>query len=207
MALGSIVGFWVVSLMLVITPGADWAYTISASLRHRSIVPAITGLMGGYAIITLSVALGAAALIESTPGAMNVLTVAGASYLAWLGMNNLRNPALITAGEDGAPDASVRSQVLRGVATSGLNPKALLLFLAMVPQFTDAQASWPVGTQLLVLGCIHMFLSVLVYTAVGTTSRALLRARPSAARTVSQFSGVILLLLAFGLLAEHLHLI
>ena len=207
MATASMLGFFAVSIMLVITPGADWAYTITAGLRHRSIAPAIAGLMAGYVLITAAVALGAAALISSTPGATAALTVVGASYLAWLGMNNLRSPATIsTSDEVATASESVSSQVLRGLATSGLNPKALLLFLAMLPQFTDAHGTLPLGAQLTVLGAIHMTSATVVYIIVGLSARRLLRSRPSAAMAVSRFSGVAMLLIAFGLLAEHLHI-
>lgn len=194
--------------MLVITPGADWAYTINASIRHRSIAPAITGLMAGYALVTAAVAFGAAAFITGTPGAMDVLTMVGASYLAWLGMNNLRNPAGIADAEaDDADTSTVRSQVLRGVATSGLNPKALLLFLAMLPQFTDAHSSIPLSAQMTLLGGMHMILTTIVYIGVGLGARTLLTKRPDAAVTVSRFSGVAMLAIAFSLLANHMNLI
>lgn len=207
MATATLISFFALSIMLVITPGADWAYTINAGLKHRSIAPAITGLMTGYALVTLAVAFGAATFITGTPHAMDVLTMAGASYLAWLGMNNLRNPATITSSDDAAtPSDSARSQLLRGVATSGLNPKVLLLFLALLPQFTDAQSSIPLSAQMTLLGVIHMASTTVVYIGVGLGARAVLRSRPTAATAVSRFSGVAMLLIAFGLLAEHLHL-
>ena len=45
----TLAAFLAVDLLLVFTPGADWAYAITASLRDRSVVPAVAGLVAGYA--------------------------------------------------------------------------------------------------------------------------------------------------------------
>ncbi len=49
---------------------------------------------------------------------------------------------------------------------SGLNPKVFLLFVALLPQFTDANTGLPVPAQLLALACVHLASSAVVYTAV-----------------------------------------
>jgi threonine/homoserine/homoserine lactone efflux protein len=43
MDMSVIAGFWIVSFLLIMTPGADWAYTISAGINGRRIVPAVIG--------------------------------------------------------------------------------------------------------------------------------------------------------------------
>ncbi|MEA5154237.1 LysE family translocator [Raineyella sp.] len=205
MAMGSLAAFWVVSFLLVLTPGADWAYAISAGLRYRSVIPAVGGLLSGYLLITLVVAGGAAALLASTPGALGVLTLAGAGYLAWLGVSTIRHPP--TPQQAAGPTGSTGSwldQLGRGAATSGLNPKALLLFLALLPQFTDPHGAWPVALQVAVLGGLHILSSAIVYLGVGSGSRAVLRTRPAAARAVSRISGIAMTVIAVGLLAEQL---
>ncbi|WP_345718749.1 LysE family translocator [Kineosporia mesophila] len=203
MRFGMIAGFWAVSALLVLTPGADWAYAISAGLRHRSLVPAISGLLAGYLAITVVVAAGAAALIAGTPGALPALTLAGAAYLGYLGVSTVLDPPTPQAGS-GSSEGSWLNQAGRGAMISGSNPKALLLFLALLPQFTDPGAGWPLTLQLLTLGCLHILMCALVYTGVGTGSRAVLRARPTAARIVARCSGVAMTGIAIGLLVEAL---
>ncbi|GAB6901785.1 LysE family translocator [Kineosporia succinea] len=197
-----VAGFWVVSCLLVLTPGADWAYAISAGLRHRSVVPAVSGLLAGYLIITAVVAAGAAALITSTPGALTMLTLAGAAYLGYLGVTTVLNPPVPSATSE--VSTSWRAQVFRGAAVSGFNPKALLLFLALLPQFTDPDATWPLTAQLVALGGVHMLMCALVYTGVGAGSRAVLKTRPTAAKLVSRGSGIAMTAIALGLLLEQL---
>lgn len=57
-------------------------------------------------------------------------------------------------------------QARTGFAVSGLNPKVFLLFVALLPQFTDANTGLPVPAQLLALACVHLASSAVVYTAV-----------------------------------------
>lgn len=105
-------------------------------------------------------------------------------------------------GEDGAP-AWLR-RVVRGAGISGLNPKALLLFLALLPQFATRGASWPFAAQIALLGLVHTANCALVYSGVGTASRRVLRARPSAARAVSRCSGAAMIVIGAALAAERL---
>ncbi|KAA9162697.1 LysE family translocator [Amycolatopsis acidicola] len=202
MAFGAIAAFWGVSLLLVLTPGADWAYAIAAGLRYRSVVPSVGGLLLGHLAVTALVAAGVAALVNRTSWAMTVLTVGGAAYLVWLGVTTLRRPGAVTAGSAG-PDSRAR-QVFKGAGTSGLNPKVFLLFLALLPQFTQPSGAWPLAAQIVVLGLVHTFSCAVVYTGVGAGARAVLQARPAAARVITRVSGVAMIVLGLLLLGESL---
>src|SRR5712692_8158785 len=136
----SVAAFWGVSLLLVMVPGADWAYAIAAGLRGGAVLPAVCGLLLGYAGLTAVVAAGLAALVARTPAALVVLTVAGAAYLIWLGAVTLARPA--TAGAGTAQARGTWAAIGKGAGISGLNPKGLLLFLALLPQFTGPRPGW-----------------------------------------------------------------
>ncbi len=58
MAVATIAAFWAVSFLFVITPRADWAYAIAAGLRHRTVLPAVGGLLAGHLAATAVVAAG-----------------------------------------------------------------------------------------------------------------------------------------------------
>ena len=79
-----------------------------------------------------------------------------------------------------------------------------LLFLALLPQFTDPDAAWPIASQILLLGLVHVASCAAVYTGVGTGARLVLRARPTAARAVTRFSGTTMIVIGVVLLAEQL---
>jgi len=202
MPVAAIATFWGVSMLFVLTPGADWAYAISSGLRHRSVVPAIGGLLSGHLIATVIVAAGVAALLAGSPAVLAVLTVAGAGYLVWLGVGMLRRPPSVHA-DPGQAAGSAWRQAVKGFGISGLNPKVFLLFLALLPQFVVATASWPVANQIMVLGLIHVLNCAVVYTAVGVGARSVLRARPTAARWVGRISGAAMIIIGAGLIGEQ----
>jgi threonine/homoserine/homoserine lactone efflux protein len=90
---GTVAAFWAVSFLLVITPGADWAYAIAAGLRHRLVFPAVGGLLAGHLAATAVVAAGVGALMARSPLVLTMLTAVGAAYLVWLGIGMLAHPA------------------------------------------------------------------------------------------------------------------
>lgn len=202
MDIGMLAAFWTLSFVLVITPGADWAYAISAGMRDKAIMPAVAGMLVGYGVITLVVAAGIGALVASLPGVLAVLTVAGAAYLLWLGFGVVLDPPAPMAGLQ--PDGTRLRWALRGFGISGLNPKALLLFLALLPQFTSKAAAWPVAGQIAAMGLVQIINCAVIYSLVGFGSRAVLRSRPSLARQVGRLSGAAMIAIAVLLLGEQI---
>jgi threonine/homoserine/homoserine lactone efflux protein len=199
----TVAAFWAVSFLFVITPGADWAYAITAGLRHRTVLPAVGGLMSGHLAATAAVAAGVAALVARTPHVLVGLTVVGAAYLIWLGVDTLAHPSSPRAGADTEAGSWVR-QAIKGFGISGLNPKVFLLFLALLPQFTDPNSAWPLEAQVVVLGLVHVASCAVIYTVVGTAARRMLHARPLTAMAVTRFSGAAMIGIGALLLAEQM---
>ncbi|SMF66608.1 LysE family translocator [Streptomyces sp. Amel2xC10] len=198
----TLLSFLALDLLLVCVPGADWAYVISAGLRGRSVGAAVTGLVSGYALHTALAAAGLAVLVASSPALLTALTVAGAAYLVWLGWSVLRRPGVPGAGET-VTEGGARV-FLRGATISGLNPKGLLLYLSVLPQFlTPGEGHLPVAAQTTVLGLLHMACCAAVYLTVGVLARTLLGARPTAARAVTRTSGAAMLGIGAFLLIQR----
>ncbi|WAA66061.1 LysE family translocator [Microbacterium oxydans] len=194
--------FWVVAAMLALTPGADWAYAISAGLRARSIAPSILGMIAGYIVVIVAVAVGLGALVTAYPVTLTTLTVVGALYLVFLGGTTLASrPAPIA--ESGEPIASSGwAQFLRGSGVSGINPKGLLLLLALLPQFTSPDG-WSSTVQMLALGGLHILNIAIVYTTVGLLARRLLRTRPRASALVTRLAGIAMIVIGCAILVEQ----
>jgi len=85
-----------------------------------------------------------------------------------------------------------------------LNPKALLLFCAVLPQFITHGTAWPFAAQIALLGLVHTANCAMIYTSVGAAARRVLRTRPAAA-AVTRCSGAAMIVIAVLLLAERLH--
>ncbi|MFF3913138.1 LysE family translocator [Streptomyces sp. NPDC001852] len=199
---GLLFSFLAVDLLLVCVPGADWAYVIATALRRGSVPRAVAGLVCGYALHTALATAGLAVLVAGSPKLLTALTVAGAGYLLWLGWSVLRRPAVPGATEEVSADGRL---FLRGATISGLNPKGLLLYLSVLPQFLTLRGTHlPVPAQTAALGLLHMACCAAVYLTVGVLARVLLAARPAAARAVTRTSGAAMLGIGAVLLAERL---
>jgi len=236
MAASSVLAFWAVALLLIMVPGADWAFVLGASLRGHSVIPAVGGLVLGYAGLTIVVAAGVGAIVGRSPALLTGLTVIGGCYLIWHGATTVaRRSAPATAAEtppsgaavrapalpsgaavrapalpDGAavrapapPPRGGRSVLVRGLGVSTLNPKGLLIFLALLPQFTNPRWSWPLTVQLGLLGLVFAATCGAFYLGLGSAARKILAARPTVARAVTRFSGAAMVVIGALLLATR----
>jgi len=202
MAASSVATFWLIAILLIIVPGPDWAFILSAGLRGGSVAAAVGGLAIGYAAITSVVAAGVGALVARTPAVLTGLTVAGGLYLMWHGARTFAAPAAPIAAA-GAPSSSNRALLVRGIGVSGLNPKGLLVLLALLPQFASPHG-WPLSAQLGLLGLVFTLSCALFYLALGSSARRVLRTRPRAAAALARLSGAAMFVIGALLLAERL---
>lgn len=84
MELSVIFAFWSVSILFVLTPGADWAYAILAGIEGKFVSTAVTGLILGHLIAILCVAAGVGSLLNHFPILLTAMTVLGADiYCGW----------------------------------------------------------------------------------------------------------------------------
>jgi threonine/homoserine/homoserine lactone efflux protein len=128
------------------TPGVDMMLTLTQTLRHgvRGGLAAAAGIMAGCIVHALAAALGLAALIAASTAAFSVLKWLGAAYLLWLAFGMLKSAlagevaAVLPASAERPGGAALFRQ---GVLTNVLNPKIALFFLALLPQFIDADAA------------------------------------------------------------------
>lgn len=190
-------------------PGADWAYAITAGLRSRSIVAPILGLASGYVVVVSVIAMGVGAVVASSPGILTALTVVGASYILWLGVSTLLGVTsgdgtlVAVTGTESADRSDSLRQYLHGMGVSGINPKGLMLLLALLPQFLT-EGGWASGVQILLLGGIFILEILVVYSGVAVTARSLLRSRPRLSMAVSVASGLFLTVFGTWLLLDAL---
>ena len=199
---GMVVAFWGVSMLFIMSPGADWSYAISAGI-HKRVLPSVTGLLFGHVLATLIVAAGLGLVLAQHPQALMVLSLLGAAYLAWMGWQMFRQPAAPSAGEQ-MDDTHWGRWCWKGFCVSGLNPKVLLLFLALLPQFIRPNQDSSITVQILALGLVHIISCAAVYFAVGFASQAGLSASPKAAWVVGKVSGVMMVGIALLIAFEQL---
>lgn len=147
-------GYLLASLVLVVTPGPDMAFVLGQTLAGgaRRGWAATAGVYAGVCVHIGLAAAGVAALVAAHPALFSALRIAGAAYLAWLGIQALR--AAFRGGEGAhaaAAAAGLGAAFRQGFVTNLLNPKVGLFFLAFVPLFVDPARS-PAWLQMLILG-------------------------------------------------------
>jgi threonine/homoserine/homoserine lactone efflux protein len=161
-ATSSLLGFALISLGLVLTPGPNMIYLISRSITQGPAagIVSLGGVAFGFIFYLLCAAFGITALLFAIPYAYDALRFAGAAYLLWLAWQALRpggrSPFVVKKLAIDGP----RKLFAMGLVTNLLNPKIAMLYLALLPQFIDPAGS--VLGQSLVLGAIQIAISVSV---------------------------------------------
>jgi threonine/homoserine/homoserine lactone efflux protein len=127
------------------TPGADRMLTLARTLQFgvRGGLASAMGALAGCVIHTLAAAFGLAALMAASSAAFGVVKWAGAAYLAWLALGMARSAwrgQAASAAPVAAAGPSGWALFRQGMLTNALNPKVALFFLALLPQFIDADA-------------------------------------------------------------------
>ena len=131
------------------TPGVDMALTVGATLRAgwRQGVAVVLGINLGCVFHTFAAAFGLAALLAASAEAFTVVKLVGAAYLLYVAWGMARaglKPPVTSAAEPSVPPTFGRG-VWQGFLTNALNPKVALFYLALLPQFIDADAPHKTG--------------------------------------------------------------
>lgn len=202
--------------LLTLTPGLDTALILrTAALgRRREAWGVVLGIQTGTLVWGALSSLGVSALLTASHTAYDVLRVAGAAYLLWMGSRmlwgSLRRRAGDAAQPDDASDAAgtgpglglrrgggLRSGLRRGATTNLLNPKMGVFYVAVLPQFIPAHA--PHFAMGMLLTSVHVLEGLLwsgVLVAFAGVLRGWLR-RPVARRVLDRVTGVVIV--GFGL--------
>ena len=161
-------------IVMVLTPGPAIFFTLNQSLAHgrRGGFAAAAGLVSGTIILFTCAALGLTVILRASAGAYDLLKIAGAAYLVYLGIR------AIAAAGDGrfvtAPDAesSLLHHYSRGLAAELLNPKAAMFYISVLPQFVN-RAAGHVTVQMLLLGGVFAVFAAGSLTMVTLSSSRL----------------------------------
>lgn len=193
--------FFVMVFGVVLLPGLDMAYVLASSMvgGRRSGLTATAGIVAGGICHVAMGALGIMAVLALWPAAFNLMLLAGAVYIGWIGVSLLRSATAF-----GHVDAEVVRSPLatfrQGAVTSLLNPKAYLFMLAIFPQFLKPEYG-PVWLQALVLWLIIAVTQTGVYggMALGADRvRDWMLGRPGANVLLGRTIGALLVAMAIA---------
>jgi threonine/homoserine/homoserine lactone efflux protein len=155
---GQLAAFAVASLILIVIPGPGVLFVIGRALAHgrRTALASVAGHAAGNGVVAVCVALGVGAVVQRSDTVFTVVKLAGAAYLIWLGVQAFRKrkdlASVLTRAA--APRGTVRA-AREGFVVGVTNPKAVILFAAVLPQFVDRPAGH-VPAQMLVLSAMSI---------------------------------------------------
>jgi homoserine/homoserine lactone efflux protein len=150
-------------VLISFTPGAGAINTMSNSLTSgfRRSIWGILGQQAALIMHVVIVALGVGVLVAGSPVAFNVIRYAGAAYLVYLGIRQfLRKPDLDQEKVAALRNEPAWSMFRRGLWVNLLNPKAIVFFLAFMPQFIRPAS--PLLPQYSVLAATVVLIDILV---------------------------------------------
>ncbi|HEV7165781.1 MAG TPA: LysE family translocator [Gammaproteobacteria bacterium] len=202
----TLIAFALVAIGLAVTPGPNMLYLISRSLSqgHRAGLISLIGVAIGFIIYMLLAAFGITAIVVAVPYAYDALRFAGAGYLLYLAWQALRPGGRSPFQVRELPKDSPRKLVVMGLMTNLLNPKAAMLYLALLPQFIDP-ARGSVLLQSIVLGSMQICISVTVNGIIAMTAGSItgfLAKSPRWLMVQRWFMGTVLTGLAVNMLRE-----
>jgi threonine/homoserine/homoserine lactone efflux protein len=165
--------FAVTVMPLVCTPGPDILFIASQGLSRgpRAAMRANLGVLLGYLMHALLAAFGVAAVVAASPVLFEILRWIGVAYLAYLAIGLIRSA--MHPGHLSLAESPGNALVRRGFLTSFLNPKGLMVYFAILPNFMTAGDG--VALQAAVLSVIFIALCGIVYTAVGIAVSSMAR--------------------------------
>jgi len=199
-------GFIVAAVAIIVSPGPDTIVILRHALTggRGTGLAAVSGVQLGLLVHTALAVVGISLLVASSPVLFRGLTVIGAVYLAWLGIQSLRGVGGLEV-ETGAAPAGAARACREAALCNILNPKVILWFLALLPNFVNPEAG-DVTTQLIALSALLIALNILWQAPMALAADGVRRwlGRPETMHAVNRVSGVILLGMAALMLGQHL---
>ncbi|HEY3481164.1 MAG TPA: LysE family translocator [Streptomyces sp.] len=174
-----LLGFAAMSLVLVLIPGPSVLFVLGRALalgRRAALGSVLGNTVGGY-VLVVAVSIGLGEVVARSVAVFVALKLAGAAYLVFLGIKAFRHRGALSmtgVGDDDVPDRGDARTLWEGFVVGVTNPKTMVFFAAVLPQFVNRDAG-RVHEQMLLLG--------LVFTVIALVCDSVWALTASAART------------------------
>jgi threonine/homoserine/homoserine lactone efflux protein len=192
--------------ILILIPGPSVLFVVSrgVALGRRAALATVVGNASGFALQLALVSIGVGALVTRSDAVFTTLKLLGAGYLVFLGVRNIRDrkqlAALFTPAVRAAPKP-LRRIMREGFFVGATNPKGVVIFTAVLPQFID-RSQGHVSLQIASLGAICIAIALLsdgAWAIASGTAREWLGRSSRRLEWMTAGGGVTLIVLGFGL--------
>lgn len=193
--------FVLTSIILIMAPGPDFLYVTTRGISQgkRAGLLSAAGISTGLLIHTLLAAFGLSAIVQASRIAYEVIKFIGAAYLVYLGVRTVLSKEKLIDGENEI--GKKKNSFHQGVLTNVFNPKAIITFMAFLPQFVDIKIKHPIF-QFLFLGIILSVIALTWFGVIGYFSGlvgSFIKGSKKFQNTVKYISGSILVMLGLRL--------
>lgn len=190
-----LLAFAALSFLLIVIPGPSVLFVIGRALaqgRRAALTTVVGNTLGAY-VLVVAVALGVGAVVERSVLVFTTLKLVGAAYLVYLGVKAVRQRGSLQAVFSAEKSERSGLRTLgEGFAVGVANPKTIVFFAAVLPQFVD-RAQGHVAVQMLVLGLVFNMIAVASDTVWGlaaSTARGWFARSPERLRAVGGLGGL-----------------
>jgi threonine/homoserine/homoserine lactone efflux protein len=201
-----LLAFVVIAFVLILVPGPSVLFVVTRSLTlgRGAGVATVVGNTSGVYVQVIALAFGLGTLVQESIAVFTAIKLCGAAYLAYLGVQAFRHRRSLAE----ALDAPVEPKVLRRILADGFlvgvcNPKVIVFFTAVLPQFVD-RGSGSVPAQLLALGAIFCAIALLcdsLWALLAGAARSWLVSSPRRLAAIGGTGGLVMIGLGAGLAA------
>lgn len=168
--ISNLVMYTIGAALIIVSPGPDFIYVTTRGVAHgkKAGVISAAGISIGLLIHTTLAALGLSALLQTSGIAFQTIKLAGALYLAYLGIRMLLEKKALVSRDDSIAKKEINgfSIFQQGMLTNVLNPKAIITFMAFIPQFINPADGNPT-LQVMILGGVIVLLAIVWFGCVG----------------------------------------
>ncbi len=201
-----LVEFLLTVYVLILIPGPSVLFVVSrgVALGRRAALATVVGNASGFALQLFLVSIGVGSLVARSDAVFTTLKLCGAAYLVFLGVRNIRarkELARLFAPVEPVNPKPVRRIIREGFFVGATNPKGVIIFTAVLPQFID-RSQGHVTLQLALLGAICIAIALLsdgAWAIASGTAREWLGSSPERLERMTGAGGVALIALGFGL--------
>jgi homoserine/homoserine lactone efflux protein len=188
--------------VLCLTPGPAVLFIISSALRSGGVrsIGSNLGILTANSVYFALSGTGVSALLVASYSVFSAVKWIGAAYLIYMGLSAIfGKSSIVRALDDPRPPRSARRLFVDGFVVQMSNPKAIIFFSALLPQFVDSRA--PVGRQIIILGITSAIIefSILLGYGLAAGRAAILARQPRYATWTNRIAGGLLVGAGAGL--------